>query len=210
MNVTNQILVAPSFAVQEISPEEYEKFLRDIEDPSKNSFSGLGVRFEGQFHLKCRELPTKAQIDNGEPGELVWEADQKNLVTDFGRRRWMEEGWGSASNYIFVSPSTEVPVSSRYSLLDLGGSTQANSQSQWASPVAPSNNSSTLTRSWSPSALATPPSTRTIATIGLCTNGYVNVGPLYVMSFSLISPAKTQTTTQTLEVVYSLQAIVTL
>lgn len=204
---------APSpIVAREISMRDYDEFLKRIAKPENRQLSFGSLRFEGEFDLKCRELPTKSQKNNGEPGELAWELKQKNLVTDFGRRKWFDNAWSAADAQVFVSPSTEIPVLGRYALLDLGGNTQANSQSQWATAVGPSNNPSTLTRSWSPPALSTPPFNKIIGTVGLTSNafGYNASGVYGVYSFSLISPAKTQTITQTLEIVYSLAAVVTL
>lgn len=171
--------------VELISPAEMESFLSRFRGQKDTpTIEGMGFRFEGFIDAVCREESSQ---------EVAWELHQRNLFTDYGRREWMNAS--IASFQVGTSPSAETPLLARYSLSDNGQTSSSQSTS-----VSPTNNSSTNTKTFSTS-FGTPSGNRQIGTIGL--GIYNNLfGFDQVVAYSLITPIKTQTTTQTLEIVY--------
>lgn len=181
--------------VTEISLDEAQRlaalakaFDEEVKKPVIISYSGLDFQIKGFIDAVCREK---------ESGEVAWEVHQPNLITDFGRRRFFENQL--ASGQVFTSPSQDTPILSRYILPDAGST---GSLTQVSTNLSPSSNFSTFTKTLS-TTFSTPSSSRTIGSIGL---GFLDGTLQYAWcyTFSLITPAKTQTTTQTLEVVYNI------
>lgn len=186
-------MTSKPYIVQVVSPEEAAELIQKFKQGPENlngrkslMLAGVGVNLEGSFSLTARDAAS---------GEIEWAHEDKNLITDFGRRVWADTRF-SASVFISFSPSTEVPQSGRYSIPS--DVTQCFSSGGFAPVNAPA----THTKTWS-TTFGTPGTTRTLGTIALCsatTEG--NMGTKFVMAYALLTPPKTQTTTQTLEVVY--------
>lgn len=149
-----------------------------------------GLEIKGSFELKLRDAKT---------GDVEWEHKQDNLITDFGRRYFSYNAF--LSLYVGFSPSLETPQIARYSLpTDV-------TQTFDSTPLGAQNGSVTVathTKQLGPYNFATPPSSnRTLGTIFLVTTSTdANSGPMGMLAYALLSPARVQTTTQTLEVIY--------
>lgn len=179
-----------TFKVEEISFDEF----RRVRAPSSflNEVRSIklagGLELKGSFEVTCRE----------QTGEKVWSVQQDNLLTDFGRRVWMDGMFSSMK--IGFTQSTETPNPTRYLL----AGDASNSLVFSSGSLTPTNDSVTNTKTFS-TTFTTPPVTRTLGTIALCwinTNTDTILGLYGIAAYSLLTPAKTQTTTQTLEVVY--------
>lgn len=177
-----------SFKVQEISFDEFKKQVSSPVGHRKTITLPGDLELRGSFGIVCREST----------GEEVWSVEQSNLLTDMGRRIWMDTALESAR--IAFSQSIEPPNPSRYTIC----CDASNSLAFTSITTTPSNDSVTNTKTFS-TTFTTPPVTRTLGTIMLCwntTNTDANVGVYGIAAYALLTPAKTQTTTQTLEVVY--------
>ena len=129
-------------------------------------------------------------------GSVAWEVHQKNIVTDVGRRRFANLVWSAA--FVVTSPSTEAADPQRSALLDDGNA----SSSQASVIVAGTYDAITLTKSWS-NVFATPAATRQVGTIGLAARTRsAAAGLLQLLAYTVLAPVKTQSPTQTLEIVY--------
>lgn len=171
-----------SHHVEVCSPAEAEAIIAKLtkDDP-------IDFVLEGHVFLTAREAS----------GKVAWQHDQKNIITDFGRRHFCAFNFVPA--FIVTSPSIETAALGRYALLDDGNA----SSSQASGSTAPTYDSVTLTKTWSPAAFSAPAANRQIGTVGLCVatrDG--NVGLFQTAAFTVLTPVKTQTTAQTLEVVY--------
>jgi hypothetical protein len=173
-----------SYKVELVPATEVETVLRQHGNRRSLVLSG-GFELVGEFSLTAR---------NSESGEVEWEHADKNLITDYGRRWWMYAHWSNAA--ICFAPSLEVPQLGRYSI-----STDATQcVASWITAV---NTPATHTKTFS-TTFGTPAANRTLGTILLCDSSPVtaNKGVVTVCAFALLTPPKTQTTVQTLEVVY--------
>lgn len=183
------------YSVSVISPAEADAFLRRLKRGGPENLEGRrsmvlsgGFELTGEFSLTARDARS---------GEVEWEHTEKNIITDLGRRTWQEARWHAAN--IAFAPSTQAPQSSRYSLGTDG------TQCVESGAIAAVNTPATHTKQFS-TTFGTPAANRTLATIvvGRYTGqvAYLNEGVKQLMAFALLTPPKTQTTTQTLEVVY--------
>lgn len=148
-----------------------------------------GLQLKGSFELTARDA---------ESGEVAWTYQSENLITDFGRRYWMD--FRFAQIQVGFAASTEAPTAARCTLA--GDVNQIFASGN----LSPSNNSVTHTKTVS-TTFGTPASNRTLGSIFLLrvNDGVVAVmGARGVIAYALLTPPKTQTTTQTLEVVYKI------
>lgn len=180
-----------SFKIEEISIEEFKKRTSppSFLNHTKTILLPGGLELRGEFEVTCREST----------GEDVWKVKQSNLLTDCGRRIWMDTVFQSAR--IAFSQSTEPPNPTRYTIC----SDASNSLSFTSATISAVNDPVTNTKTFSTTFPTPPPVTRTLGTIMLCwntTNTDASLGVYGIAAYSLLTPAKTQTTTQTLEVVY--------
>lgn len=184
------------YLVSVISPAEAERFIRSIRTPENKEFRRTlvlseGFELRGDFSITARDARSQ---------EVEWKVEQPNLLTDFGRRSWMDYRFTTLR--IGFCPSTEAPNSGRYSI-STDGSANASFVSTNVTPtIAPTTFTKTMSATF-----GTPSANRTlgmIALIGLNAVPDTTVGLMNVCAFSLLTPAKTQTTTQTLEVVYKI------
>jgi len=176
-----------SYKVEEVTNQVLPPFL----NARKTLAVPGGLQIRGEFEIVCREAN----------GEDVWSVKQPNLLTDYGRRFWMENRYSSAR--IAFSQSTEPPNSTRYAIT----CDASNSLAFTSVGLAPTNDVVTFTKTFSTTFPSPPPVTRTLGSILLCTastNLDTNLGIYGVCAYAVLTPAKTQTTTQTLEVVYRL------
>lgn len=171
-----------------ISPDEAIGEFRAV----REAYLGFGMILKGSVDLFAREPD----------GSLAWEHHQDNTITDYGRRFWMEGGFNTAK--VILSPCQESPDFRRSLLAGPGDSV---SVSESAS-LTPTKNAATNTKTWS-TTFTTPAGTRTIGTIGLSKPNGVNaaLGIDQLIAYLLLPSPKTQSTTQTLEVVYKITLI---
>lgn len=183
------------YKVSTVSPEEAADVLERLRSGrylNKSERRTLlmegGLVMKGSFELTARDAKS---------GEIEWEHKDNNLITDFGRRLWMDNRFTGFQ--VGFAASTETPSAARCSLP--GDSTQIFVSGN----LTPSNNNVTNTKTIS-TTFGTPPNNRTLGTIWIHPNnngiqtGYVPG----MMAYALLTPPKTQTTTQTLEVVYKI------
>lgn len=188
------------YKAQELSPTEAEAFLarkqptylgRPLEPAHRKMVLASGFELKGEFELIARDARS---------GEVDWRLQQENLITDIGRQAWFDLGWTNLR--LGFAPARETPSVLRCAVPTDGSQTfiSANLGSGTVTP-------STYTKQWA-TTFGTPGANRTL---GILWTSYfsgnandANVGPLYIWSYSLLTPPKTQTTVQTLEVVYKL------
>ena len=179
-----------AYRVEVFSPEETEAFLRRRASGPGNSATRsmmvAGFEIKGEFFLTARNTESK---------EVEWEHQEKNLITDFGRRMWMENRWATAE--LAFAPSLEAPQTGRYSISTTG------SQVVDSGGLTSSNTPATHTKQFA-FVFGSPGTNRTLGTIALGRTSTANTfhGLDQVISFALLTPPKTQTTVQTIEVVY--------
>lgn len=152
-----------------------------------------GFELKGELELTAR---------NVESGEVDWAIQQPNLVTDLGRSAFFFDGWSTLR--LGFAPSIETPSMFRSTLST--DTTQAfmSASSLGGGTATPA----TYTRQWSTTFTA-PGSNRTLGTIWVSAGSGstvfdATIGPATIWAYSLLTPPKTQTTTQSLEVVYKL------
>lgn len=171
-----------SHLVQECSPAEAARIIAALGDDPRGARERM---LHGHVQATCRERD----------GSVAWEIDQPNLITDLYRRRLADQVIHQA--YVMTSPSTEAPDQLRSSVLDDGNA----SSSQASAIITSTYDAVTLTRAFT-ATFSTPAANRQIGVIGLGTGRLAHLGPYGFYAYTLITPVKTQTTTQTLEVVY--------
>lgn len=184
------------YRVTTVSPEEGEAFLSRLrgagpENKSAHTTAILagGIEMKGSFEITAREAST---------GEVAWAHSDDNLITDLGRRAWMDMRFNSLA--IGFASSVETPSAARCSIQ--GDSTQL----FISAGLSPSNNSVTHTKTLT-TTFGTPGNNRTLGTIWLQRGndlGIPNGSARSLLAYALLTPTKTQTTTQTLEVVYKI------
>ena len=149
-----------------------------------------GVRVKGSFDLMARE-----------GSDVAWEVHQDNLLTDYGRQ-YLSYTFGLTTTGLFTSSNTDTPLVNRSLLAsrywDINYTTGINA-TLW--------DSATGSKSFVYNSFGANGNLRTIGTVGLHNIGvapeyYSGVGG--VIAYSLITPSRTQTGTQTLELSYKL------
>jgi len=183
-----------AYAVEIISQSDADTWLRQLRTTPGNPGAQRtlvlpgGLELSGEFSLTARDAKS---------GEIEWEHSGKNLITDYGRRRWMEQKWGTG--VIAFAPSIEAPQLGRYSVAT------DSTQSFASGPLTPGLTPATHTKTFS-TTFGLPGINRTLGIIALGDSSptiqVTNRGLEYLMAFALLTPPKTQTTTQTLEVNY--------
>lgn len=169
--------------IEVCSPEESRRLIAHFGVDRRT----MGFALSGYIDAVCR---------NDRSGDVAWEIHQPNVITDYGRRCFGDESFWYA--YIFSSPATEAASLARYTLLDSG----TTNSSQTSANLTPTYDTITLTKTWTNS-FAAPASNRQIGAIGLSKVAKSTALGIYdIMAYALISPIKTQSTLQTLEVLY--------
>lgn len=192
------------YKVHTLTPEETEAFIKERRGTASGPFgktvSALhksiicnGFEVKGRFELTARNVHT---------GDVEWEHEQDNLITDAGRVAFFDTGWTNMT--LGFAPSRETPAVNRYSLPTDGTQcVQVSPVNLGSGTVTPS----TYTKQFS-CTFGVPPSNRTLGTIWTAyyaiTSLDGNLGPISMWSYALLTPPKTQTTTQTIEVVYKI------
>ncbi len=146
----------------------------------------MRVMIHGWVDAVCREAD----------GSVAWEIHQPNVFTDRGRREWANSGIRTTN--VFTSPGLEAASASRYTVLDDGAATSG----QQAANVVPTVDTPTLTKTYA-TTFAAPAANRRIGCLGLG-SWNASYGIYDILAYVLITPFKTQTTTQTLEISYRL------
>jgi len=182
------------YKIEEISSESAAALIKRFTSGPENRAARRslvlpgGLEIVGEFSLVARDVAS---------GDVAWEHAEKNLITDFGRRNWMEARWHQAM--IAFAPSLETPQFNRYSLPS--DSTQTFS----SAALTPGVTLATHTKTFS-TTFGTPGTNRTLGCIilGRFTGStqYANMGIDQILAFALLTPPKIQTTIQTLEVTY--------
>jgi len=179
------------YRVETLSPAETDAFLRGrLSGPENRSATRsmrvAGFEIKGEFFLTAR---------NVQSNEVEWEHAEKNLITDFGRRMWMEDRW--ATGELAFAPSIETPQTGRYSVSTTG------TQVVDSGGLTTGNTPATHTKSLS-FVFTAPGTNRSLGTIafGRTATAQATHGIEQLASFALLTPPKIQTTVQTLEVVY--------
>ena len=180
------------YKVEIASPEEVAEILkkRPMGPENKNGRRSIvgygGFEIKGEFALIARDA-----VSN----EIEWEHSEKNLVTDGGRRVWFDFKFVQTSPLIGFSPDVRTPNTNRYT------STTDSAQSFTGSAtvvITPATHTKTYSITF-----GTPASNRTLGTIFLTWSGNtVNMGPTFMSAYTLLTPSRVQTTTNTLEVIY--------
>lgn len=189
-----------NYKVQVLSPEEAATFLARKGSylgkplkPDHRKIVANGFEVKGEFELTARDAKT---------GAVDWHVQQENLLTDYGRHYFFELGMTNLR--LGFCPSQETPNIVRCALATDGSQTFV-SVNLGSGSVTPS----TYTKQWSTTfGVPNPLVNRTLGTIW--TGHYASsgpdaqMGPVVIWSYALLTPPKTQTTVQTLEVVYKL------
>lgn len=184
-----------AYKVSILGPEEAAEVMRRLRfgpDNKGNRREAVlcdGFMLKGSFEMIAREV---------ESGEVAWRHAAENLISDFGRRQWMDTRFSTMR--IAFSPSSEPPIPGRCSI------SCDPTQPVVSGNIAPTNDPSTHTKTLT-ATYTTPAANRTLGMIGLVPSN-VNVNTLggvsYLAAYALLTPPKTQTTTQTLEVIYKI------
>jgi hypothetical protein len=189
-----------AYKVQDLSPAEVREFLARRNTPSHlgkplkpehRKIVMNGFELKGEFELTARDARS---------GEVEWEVKQENLLTDIGRQNFFEQGLSNLR--LGFAPSQETPSILRCAV-PTDGSQCFVSGNLGSGAVTPS----TYTKQWS-TTFGVPVANRTLGIIWTtffqagAPDG--NMGLPYIWSYSLLTPPKTQTTVQTLEVIYKL------
>lgn len=186
------------YRVQQVGGEEYQRVLASYEKvlgrslkPDHRKIIADGFEVKGSFGITCRDAKS---------GEVAWAHEQDNLITDIGRFAFLDLGWNNVR--IGFAPSTETPAVQRNSI-PCDGSQTVVSGNLGNGTVTPS----TYTKTWS-TTYGVPAANRTLGTLfigyysGTIIDG--NMGVVYCWAYTLLTPPKTQTTTQTIELVYKM------
>jgi hypothetical protein len=185
----------PGYQVQLLSPEETEQFLAamrtspELRSHRRTMVLSSGLEVKGEFELIARDVRSD---------EIEWRHTQENLITDYGRRAWMD--YRLSTLRLAFAPSKETPQIGRTSL-----STDP-TQTIVSGNLTPSNNPATNTKTLS-TTFGTPSANRTLGTIilgSINVSVNANIGYTSIVAYSLLTPPRIQTTTQTLEVVYKI------
>jgi len=152
------------------------------------------IDFQGHVDLVCRE----------ETGEIAWEVHQHNVVTNYFRRAaWFNIGLPVpptlAYQYLVIGDSLDPARADRNNLIDGNGVGAVSLQLTGASDGG-------WGKSWTNS-FAAPGASRRIGAVGLSSaaDGWFSGGGMnFLLAYTQINPYKTQSTTQTLEVVYKI------
>lgn len=178
-----------SLDIKTVSPEEAQKYLRKAKASEINFPFGMSIK--GSAELTCRDVET---------GEVAWKHAADNVVTDYGRRVWFDQAIQTMC--IMISSSIETPDLRRCSLVGPYDSNQLRTSGN----ITPTWNGSTYQKTWGVYTFTAPSALATIGTVGLFTTTTVDwfVGAQTIASYLLLSPAKTQTSSQQLEVIYKL------
>ena len=175
--------------IQLLSPKEAVHVINSLKaegrrDPRHINLVG-GVSIKGSADITCRDV---------ESGEVVWKDSVDNAITDRCRQLWMNNLMYSAS--LAVSANTEAIDFRRYTFV---GPNSANDVPDIGVTRAISGYTASYTYTF-----PTPSPARTIGCIAIGGNS-AGIG-MYIYAALLLSPPKTQSTTQTLEVIYKLTA----
>ena len=194
-------MINPSYRVQLLSPEETDRMLAAMKQGRPGpGFKGLsprmtlsgGLDIKGSFEITARDAKSN---------EIEWQYAGDNLITDFGRRVWASSRWNGTPNIGF-SPSREPPSASRCSV------TSDVSQSfMVATSLSVDSSTNTKIFTGTGAGLNAPASNRTLASIGLSTVSSGGLSHANMWSLALLTPPKTQTPSQTLEIVYRFSMI---
>lgn len=176
--------------VQLVPPHEADKIIKQLQAEKRGNPRHLnlfgGVSIKGSAEVICREADS---------GKVVWEDKIDNAITDLCRMLWMDNLMYNCS--LGVSANTESIDFRRYMYIGPNTTNDVPETSYFARSLTGT------TASWS-TTFGVPSSTRTIGCIALGGNA-AGIG-LFVYAGLLLSPPKTQTTSQTLEVIYKLTA----
>ena len=188
------------YKVQELNGAERQQFLasyerkvlgRALKPAHRKMMLAEGFELKGTFELTARDAKS---------GEVEWRHEQDNLITDWGRYWFFDVGWTNLQ--LGFAPAQETPAVLRCSI-PTDGAQVFNSGNLGSGTVTPS----TYTKTWS-TTFGTPGINRTLGMLmtAFYSGTFVdaNMGVVQCWSYALLTPPKTQTTTQTIELVYKM------
>lgn len=182
-------------SVQLLDPEAATEMLRKFGlaptqlKPRRTLILPGDLELKGSFEMVARDVRT---------GEVAWQYAGENLITDWGRRIWMDTRFSNGK--IGFTDSSEVPLAARSAIAC------DPAQPVVSGSLVPTNDPATHTKTYS-TTFATPAVNRTLGTIGLTSNSQTvqALGGLPgLAAYALLTPPKVQTTVQTLEVTYKI------
>jgi hypothetical protein len=190
------------YKVSVVNPEEAREVLSRLRPGSPENRNARreailqgGIELKGSFEIVARDAAS---------GEVAWSHKGENLITDFGRRVWMDYRINGAQ--LGFSSSTEPPNSSRCAI-------SSDSAQLFVSSVnlTPTNNPVTHTKTFVCNSTISAnygsgQGNRNLGTIFLLAYnaGLVTGYARNIIAYALMTPPKTQTNTQTLEVIYKI------
>lgn len=187
-----------TYNVQLVGPEEAAALTRRFgfgpaaEKVRRTLVLPGGLQLKGSFEMTARDVRT---------GEVAWQYEGENLITDYGRRVWQDVRINTAK--ISFTDTTENPLAARSAIAC------DPTQPVVSTTQTPTNDTFTHTKTFS-TTFATPANNRTLGMIGLTpVAGTVNAlaGLSSLTAYALLTPPKVQTTVQTLEVIYKISMI---
>jgi hypothetical protein len=188
--------MSQDYKIEILSPEEAERVLKKLDrsqigKPLQRTMIIPGFEIKGEFSLVARDAKS---------GEVEWEHYDENLITDLGRRFWMDNHFSNMK--LGFSPDTRTPSPNRFT------STTDPTQCFVSGGIAPANTPATHTKTLIYNPAGTPASNRTLGMIAVLSNIATvlgtNMGLYTIAAYALLTPPRVQTTTQTLEVAYKI------
>lgn len=187
------------YRVVELSDIEKKAFLekrgilpsRALKNEHRKILLSDGLELKGSFEVTAKDAAT---------GQVDWHHAQDNLITDIGRSAFFDVGWTSIQ--LGFAPSTEAP-----NILRPGIPTDGSQVVQSGNLGNGSVNPATYTKTWGPHTFSQPAANRTLGILFVSYyngGGSANMGVTYCWSYALLTPPKTQTTTQTVELIYKM------
>lgn len=180
--------------ISELSLEEILEFSRKHD---REGALAIGGSIHGFVDAVCRD------VDSGDP---VWEIHQPNIFTDYGRMLWYNDTISLSSTLgIFTSDFAEIPRADRFTGINYRSGPGGSTYYQWQGAISPSVDWGTASK-YTSYTFGTPSVNRPIACVGMAWSGATSFAWAFtnIICYSLISPTKVQTTTQTLEISYRL------
>lgn len=178
--------------IQEVTGSEAFDFIKRLSHVQGVDIGIPGFSLKGFVDIVCREKD-----------QTVWEVHQPNLVSDYAKIAWAGNFINTSANYgIVTSPSSETPRSDRYSLGSLTGLDNVIKWNDAGVSSSLTNQVGSNMKTFN-AVFPAPGTVRTIGTVGIGL-WQAGLGVYNLVAYTLISPAKVQTSIQTLEVSYKL------
>jgi len=189
------------YKVSDVDPDEAREVLTRLRrgglenrNARRSAILQGGIEMKGSFEIVARDAET---------GKVDWDYKGENLITDFGRRSWMDLRFSGMC--LGFSSSIEPPTAGRSTI------SSDSAQLFVSGNISAVNNSVTNTKTLTVNSLISAnfgsgQGNRNLGTLFILPHnqavqtGYVRS----VLAYALMTPPKTQTNTQTLEVIYKI------